>query len=93
MTFQVTISQAASKDVDRLEAWLLEKYPNAAARVGAVLYRAIGSLERWPDRARRVQANTRELDAKFGGETYVIRFQVIGDRVIVTRIFHGRERR
>ena len=61
MRFRVVISQAASKDVDRLEAWLLDKNPNAAVRVGVVLRRAIDSLEDWPERGRRVRANTREL--------------------------------
>ena len=93
MKFRVVISQAASKDVDRLEAWLVDKNPNAAARVGEVLRRAINSLENWPERGRRMRSKTRELDAKLGGGVYVVRFQVHRDQVVVTRIFHGRERR
>jgi plasmid stabilization system protein ParE len=91
--FRVVISRAASKDVDRLEAWLLDKKPNAAVRVGGILRDAIASLEDWPERGRLVAGDTRELDVKFGRGTYVMRFYVSGDQVVVTRIFHGRERR
>ena len=93
MKYRVIISPAASKDVDRLEAWLVDKNPNAAFRVGEVLERAIGSLAEMPERGRPVTAESRELNAKFGGGYYVIRFYISGDNVVVTRVFHGRERR
>ena len=95
MNFQIIVSRAASNDVDRLEAWLLDKDPGAALRVGEVLYAAIASLEQMPERGRHAAATSdiRELNAKFGGATYVIRYQVDGRHVVVTRIFHGREQR
>jgi plasmid stabilization system protein ParE len=46
-----------------------------------------------PARGRPAGADSRELDVKFGSDWYVIRFRIIGERVVVTRIFHGRERR
>jgi plasmid stabilization system protein ParE len=90
---QVLISVTASKDVDRLEAWLLDKNPGAALRVAAVLHDAIGSLQEMPERGRLVASALRELNAKFGRGIYVIRYQVRDRHVVVTRIFHGRERR
>jgi plasmid stabilization system protein ParE len=42
--FSVTISRRASRDVDRLEDWLIDKQPRAAVRVGEILFAAIGSL-------------------------------------------------
>ena len=93
MKFQVVISPAASKDVDRLEAWLLDKDAGAALHVAGILHDAIASLQELPERGRPLPSEVRELNAKFGQTTYVIRYQVIGRHVVVTRIFHGRERR
>ena len=93
MTFQIIISPAASADVDRLEAWLLDKDPAAAVRVGDVLEAAIASLDELPERGRERASTARELNVKFGRSTYVIRYRVIGRRVVVTRILHGRENR
>jgi plasmid stabilization system protein ParE len=93
VSFRLIVSPAASSDVDRLEAWLLDQNPRAAARVGDVLEAAIASLAELPDRDRSLNATTRELNAKFGRSTYVIRYVVGRDQVVVTRIFHGREDR
>lgn len=93
MKFHIIISPTASNDVDRLEAWLLDKNPTAAVRVGEVLEAAIASLDELPDRGRPLKGTTRELNAKFGRGTYVIRYVVTGDQVVVTRIFHGLEDR
>ncbi len=93
MKFRVTISRRASRDVDRLEDWLIDKQPSAAVRVGEILFGAIGSLLEMPAQGRPAGADSRELDVKFGSDWYVIRFTIIGERVVVTRIFHGRERR
>jgi hypothetical protein len=38
--FRIIISPAASRDVDRLEAWLIDKHPTFAPLVGAVARRA-----------------------------------------------------
>ena len=35
----------------------------------------------------------RDLQIRFGAYGYVVRHGVVGDRVIVSRIFHGREDR
>ena len=93
MKYRLVISSAASKDVDRLEAWLLDKDPGAAIEVGEVLERAIASLNELPERGRPVASDTRELDVKFGRGRYVVRYRVSERQVVVTRIFHGRERR
>jgi plasmid stabilization system protein ParE len=93
VTFRVIISTEAAKDVDRLEAWLLDKNPSAAVRVGVVMEEALASLEQMPERGRALTTTMRELNAPFGHGVYVIRYRVMDQQVIVTRIFHGRERR
>jgi plasmid stabilization system protein ParE len=91
--YRIIVSPKAALDVDRLELWLLDKNPSAASRVGAVLEAAMGSLAELPDRGRPRGVRTRELNAAFGRSIYVIRYRVIDEQVIVTRVFHGRERR
>jgi toxin ParE1/3/4 len=79
--------------LNRLEAWLLDKDPAAAVRVGEVLEAAIASLDELPERGRTLASTARELNVKFGHSTYIVRYRVLGQRVVVTRILHGRENR
>jgi plasmid stabilization system protein ParE len=91
--FHILISRTASRDVDRLEAWLLDKDPRAAVRVGEMLESAIASLDELPERGKPVSSSLRELNVRFGRGIYVVRYQIGERHVVVTRIFHGRERR
>ncbi len=93
MKFRIIVSPAAARDVNRLEAWLLDKDPASASRVGEVLENAIASLDEMPERGRALTPTTRELNAKLGRSIYVIRYRVMRRQVVVTRIIHGRERR
>ena len=93
MTFRIIVSPPAMRDVDRLETWLLDKNPAVAERVGETLKAAIGSLAELPYRGRPIGRGTRALNAPFGGSVYVVRYQVRGEIVVITRIFHGRENR
>ena len=93
MSFQIVISPAASADVDRLEAWLLDKDPASAIRVGELLETAIASLDELPERGRASTSTGRELNVRFGRSTYIVRYRVIERSVVVTRILHGREDR
>jgi plasmid stabilization system protein ParE len=56
LKFRIIISAEAAKDVDRLEAWLLDKNPSAAARIAEVLETTIASLDRLPERGRALTA-------------------------------------
>ncbi len=55
----------------------------------------IGRLERFPLIAppARGSETLRDLQIRFGRYGYVARYGVRGDRVIISRIFHGREDR
>ena len=93
MKFKILVSETTARDLGRLEAWLLDKDPNAAVRVGPVLQAAIESLAEMPNRGRLVAHRIRAMNATLGGSIYVVRYQVRGTTVLVTRIFHGREKR
>ena len=55
----------------------------------------IGRLERFPLMAPKARGSEtlRDLQIRFGKYGYVARYAVRGDRVIISRIFHGREDR
>ena len=93
MSFRVTLSHAAGHDLDRHEAWLAERNPNAAAKAGQLLTAAIASLDTSPLRGRNISTGIRELVVPFGSAAYLIRYRVREDAVYVTRILHSRERR
>jgi plasmid stabilization system protein ParE len=90
VSFRVLLSPRAMKDIDRLEAWLLDKNASAAVRVGQVILDAVASLADLPERGRKA-GGQRAINAPFGASAYVIRYSVRGDTIVVTRIQHGRE--
>ena len=93
MTYTIIISPRADRDFDRLETWLVERDPKAATRLGALLEKAIGGLAASPLRGRSIGPATREINIPFGHSAYIIRYRVKGQRVIITRIWHGLEQR
>lgn len=93
MTRAVRLSDAANRDLARLAAFLQPDSPAAAVRARAALEIALNSLAKFPDRGREGRGGLRELKAAFGRDGYVIRYSVGPHIVLVTRIFHARERR
>jgi len=93
LSFTVSVSENAQRDVNRLEAWLCAHDLKAAARVGPLLLDAFDSLAETPLRGRATGPTTREINVPFGHHAYIIRYRVRGSRVIVTRIRHSLERR
>lgn len=91
MIHSITVSRQAGTDAERLDQRLMEYGPDVAARFGDLLERTITSLAEHPQRGRQVGPTTREINLPFGQSAYVIRYRVTADRVIITRIWHGRE--
>lgn len=91
---QVRLTEAAQLDLARLQAFLAEKSTRAALRTVDALIEAVESLDQFPNRGRPERGvGRRELVLRHGRDGYVIRYRVTPEAVIVTRIFHGRERR
>jgi plasmid stabilization system protein ParE len=90
----VEFTQRARADLVRLRAWLADRDAEAADRAIRAILDRIDRLERFPRIAPRVKgAELRDLQIRFGSYGYVVRYGVVGDRVIISRIFHGREDR
>lgn len=94
MTRTVRLSSAAVRDLARLPDFLKLDSPRAAQRARTVLHSALRSLEEFAERGRNVpEHDLRELVIPFGQSAYVAQYRIIGDIVLVARVFHGREDR
>ena len=94
MKRKVRLRPAAEADLYRLAEFIVEKNPRAALRLGETLRNAILSLDEMAERGRPgPRKDLRELVVRFGRSRYIVRYAVREREVIVTRIWHGRERR
>lgn len=90
----VVVSRPAARDVDRLEDWLMARNPGAAIRAGVLLREAFASLSTLPERTIHVDGSEqRQLVRRFGKGTYVIRYVIRPEAIIVTRVWHSLEDR
>ena len=94
-TLNFTFRPRAQADVVRLRDFLAKNSPSAAARAGATLSQAIGSLDLFPNIGRPAPRGTRELIVPFGAGEYIVRYRHVPSRneIIVLRIWHSRENR
>jgi len=94
LIYRVLIRPRALLDLRRLHDFLVAKSPRAALRAVEAIEQGIASLDQFPLRTPRLGSpETHELVVRFGRDGYVVRYRVRGDEVVITRIFHGRERR
>jgi plasmid stabilization system protein ParE len=94
---KLAFSREARSDLLRLREFIAAHDPLAAERVARRLIRGIERLIRFPRLGRRVIAAPGELapeeirDGLVG--SYVVRYLIVGDRIIVLRVWHGKEQR
>jgi len=93
VTYRVTLTAEAGRDLVRLADFLAGHNENAARRAGATIKTALRSLARMPTRARRISDDLHEFDLRFGKSGYVVQFRVVQHDVVIARIFHMREDR
>jgi plasmid stabilization system protein ParE len=94
---RLAFAREARTDLVRLRAFIAVHDPAAAERVARRLIRGIERLMRFPRLGRRVNIGPHKVapdeirDWPVGN--YVVRYLIAGDRVIVLRVWHGREQR
>lgn len=94
---KLAFARKARGDLVRLRAFIARYDPAAAGRVARRIVGGIERLLRHPRLGKRVavapdQVAPEEIrDWLVSG--YVIRYVVAGDRVVVLRVWHGKERR
>lgn len=92
---RVEWSAAAVADLDRFAEFLRDRFPNMAKTVGREIVEKsdllIGNPELGRPLARR--PDLRQLVLHVLNSSYVIHYRVMADRLVILRVFHGREGR
>jgi addiction module RelE/StbE family toxin len=86
---EVIWSRRALRDLNGIRAYIAQFNPAAAERLSVRLLYLGESLTDFPERGRPAIRGRRELAT---APPYVVRYRVMGDRVLVDRVVHGRRR-
>ncbi|MBV8564278.1 MAG: type II toxin-antitoxin system RelE/ParE family toxin [Methylobacteriaceae bacterium] len=88
-------SAAALADLDRFALFLHDRNPRLAAIVGAEILMKAQILMEHPKLGRPIQGRIdfREVMLRVLNATYVFRYAYDGERLVMLRVFHGREAR
>lgn len=89
------ISPAAWQDLQRLRAFILRNSSSqrAANRMRDTLLQEINKVFTEPNLGQILSAQYSRLVVRFGKRSYVIRYRVTADTILITRIWHGKENR
>lgn len=94
-TLTLEWSAAALDDLDRFAAFLHERYPLLAKVIAAEIMIKTGIISQHPQLGRPISGSPiyREVPLAVAKATYVFRYAYDGDRLVMLRVFHGREQR
>jgi plasmid stabilization system protein ParE len=86
-------SVAALADLDRFSAFLHDRDPRLAKIVAAELVQKAQVLSDHPELGRPIEASSdfREVVLKVLNALYVFQYGYDGERLVMLRVFHGRE--
>jgi len=92
---RVEWSAAALADLDRFADFLQDRFPKLAKVVGREIVQKSDLLIEQPELGRPLprRANLRQLVLRVLNASYVIHYRLAPDRVVILRVFHGRESR
>ncbi|MGE0828494.1 MAG: type II toxin-antitoxin system RelE/ParE family toxin [Hyphomonadaceae bacterium] len=90
---RIAFSKAAEADLDRLAAFIASGSPARAARAIARLREGIKPLADFPELGVKAAEQARHLFIRSGKSGYVVRYQILDDVILITRIWHGKEGR
>ena len=90
-------SAEALSDLQRLYDFIAQENPSAARQVARELLNGISGLRRFPRMGKRVaiapeQLAPDEIRDWFSGG-YVVRYLILDDRIVILRVWHGKEDR
>jgi plasmid stabilization system protein ParE len=88
-------SATALADLDRFAAFLQERHPDLAKIVAAEIREKTEVLSQHPSMGRPIEgrAEFRELILEVLNARYIFRYGYDGERLVMLRVFHGRENR
>ncbi len=85
----------AVEDIDRLYDFLLPKNPATAEKAMLAIDAGLDLLQQNPQAGIEMEGRPkyRQLIVPFGKSAYVLRYRIHGDRLVIVRVWHGRENR
>lgn len=93
MRRKLVYSQRADADLARLELFIATQSKREAARAIARILRGLQNLQRFPELGTDIGESFRQLVLRYGRNGYVIRYRVLNDSILITRIWHSKEAR
>ena len=90
----ISWSTRALNDLNRLEAFLAIRDPEAARAAVALVFNDVPQLTQFPAIGRPVAtlpAHFRERIIRFGKGAFVLRYRVTADHIVLLAIRHSRE--
>lgn len=90
---EIEWSVDALADLDRFAAFLLERFPDLATRVGREIVARAEVLARHPKMGRPMAGREeyREIVLQILGGTYALQYHYNGRTLLMLRVFYGRE--
>lgn len=90
---QVVWLPEALADAHRVFEFLKTKNFDAAIKVARLLKAGAMTLRRYPERGKPMfeDGGFRELFLPFGGSAYVLRYKLDQRKVVIVRVWHGKE--
>ncbi len=86
---RLVVTPLARRDIERLIDAVAEIAPLAARRASEQIYAGFRRLLEYPASAPAIDEQRREAVVSFGRDGFVIRYQIVGDFLIVERVYHG----
>ncbi|AGY60358.1 plasmid stabilization system protein [Gloeobacter kilaueensis JS1] len=85
----------AVEDTGRLINFLQEKNPEAAVRAAQALQKGTNTLSTFPELGHSMNDGTerREFFIPFGAGSYVLRYIISEQTLVIVRVWHSRENR
>jgi plasmid stabilization system protein ParE len=88
-------SAIALADLDRFAAFLHDRHPRLARIVAREILAKARILEANPELGHLIGERVayRQIVLEVLRAKYVFRYRIVGDRIVMLRVFHGREKR
>ena len=88
-------SPLALADLSRFAEFLIENHPSLAATIAAEIAFKAAILEQQPRIGQPIlgRKKFRRIVLRAASAAYVLEYRTLGERVIIVRVFHARERR
>jgi len=88
-------SADAVADLDRFAGFLQSRFPTMAQIVGREIARKVDLLVQRPELGRPLSAHRdrRQIVVRVLNASYIVQYRLLADRLVILRVFHGREAR